>query len=187
MTRTNAYSVLTVLIRTAALWMVLTWVRLIPVSLTLTSASGSESHSVAPMLIGLCAAPAIAAVMWLFADVLARLALARPQQVVFDSDVSSAQWQGLAFSVVGLWYACDGLIRLVRLFSEHLYIVYSLHRGSEMSASVIGSTVPGAIFQTLLGLALVCGARALVGMIRRFREYGYPAAVEPDGGDGAGV
>jgi hypothetical protein len=178
---------LTVLIRTAALWMVVTWVRLIPVSLSLTSAGGTENPSAMPMLIGLCAAPVIAGAMWIFADLLVRLALARPQQIVFDSDLSSTEWQGLAFSVVGLWYACDGLIHLVRLFSEHLYVIYSLHGGSEMSASVIGSTIPGAVFQTVLGLMLVFGARGLVGMVRRFREYGDPAVVDAGSGDGTGA
>ena len=186
MTRTNAYSLLTVLIRTAALWMVLTWARLIPLTLDM-HVPGPENASELPMILGLCALPLVAVVMWIFADVLARLALARPQQIVFESDISAAEWQGVAFSVVGLWFACDGLVHLARLFSQHLYAVYVLHNSAALVQSVVGSTIPGAIFQTLLGIALVFRARGLVAWVRRMREYGAPSAIAHanDDSDGA--
>ena len=186
MTRTNAYSLLTILIRTAALWMVLAWARLIPLALDMRM-PGHEDASVLPMVLGLCAVPLVAGIMWIFADVIARLALARPQQIVFDSDVPAAEWQGVAFSVVGLWYACDGLVHLARLFSQHLYAVYVLHNSAALVQSVVGSTIPGAIVQTLLGIALVFRARGLVAWVRRLREYGAPSAIAhaSDDADGA--
>jgi len=159
---------------------------LIPTMLSMIPADNSETTSLKALFIGLSTSLLIASMMWLFADKLARLALARPQQVIFDSDVAVGHWQSLAFSVVGLWNACDGLVRLIRLLSEHLYIVYA-SGGAAMSTSAIDSAIPGAIFETALGLLLVFQSRGLVGLVRRMREYGSPVAPEPtsEKGDGA--
>ncbi|HTA64928.1 MAG TPA: hypothetical protein VK753_05440 [Xanthomonadaceae bacterium] len=117
---------------------------------------------------------AVAALLWVFADRVAKLALARPQQVVFESDVSVSEWQGLAFSVVGLWQTIDGLTflsgRIVRLAIVHLAV-----------GSGAPSLLPDDFYEwvaadglrLVIGIGLLFGSRGLVGMIRKYRQVGY--------------
>jgi hypothetical protein len=117
---------------------------------------------------------AVAMVVYVYADKLARLALARPQQMVFESDIPASEWQALAFSVVGLWQAIAGVIGL----TTHLVGMLIAH--SQMaSAGMAGDWPPSftealitSSMQLLLGLVVLFGARGLVGLLRRYRQIG---------------
>lgn len=104
MTRTNVFTLLTVLIRTIALATLVGAIVQLSLSIALWPSPERSTIAFDPVLIGLAVA-ALAAVCatWVFADVLARLALARPEGQVFDSDIDARQWQAIAFSTVGLW------------------------------------------------------------------------------------
>jgi hypothetical protein len=177
MTRTNAFSILCVAIRTFALWLFADTLIGVPTTVAkweqvlhdtqLWIAVGENSGI--PVL--------LAVLFWIFADKLARLALARPQQMVFDSDMPAEDWQTIAFSVVGLWYAIVGLAYL----SRRIFTIVNLHFAAGQNG--VNAGVPSTFYEWLvadcmrffLGVALLFGARGLVGLIRRYRQFGHDA------------
>lgn len=116
----------------------------------------------------------VAAIIWIYADKLAKLALARPQQIVFDSDITSSEWQALAFSVVGLWQTVAAIIGLSFRAVQFAYLHHAdtttqINWDAKSTGTLLAECV-----QLVIGLALLFGARGLVGLIRRYREVGHP-------------
>lgn len=171
MTKTNTFSILCVFIRVFALWMLATSV----VNLPAVVVSSHQSRTGDFTTIGLIASAVVvvfAVLLWIFADKVARLALARPQQNVFESDIAPAEWQTVAFAVVGAWQTFEGLVAL----STHVVALIANGVFSDTSppgyAFFQDYRLVGAILRLLLGCALLFGARGLVGLIRRYRQIG---------------
>ncbi|HEV2606794.1 MAG TPA: hypothetical protein VGT79_02310 [Xanthomonadaceae bacterium] len=179
MTKTNAYSVLCVFIRTFALWMMASSVVNLPAVVVSSHQSRTGDFTTIGLIIS-AVVVAFAVLLWIFADKVAKLALARPQQNVFESDIAPAEWQSLAFAVVGAWQTFEGLVAL----STHF--VALIANGIFSDGSPPGYfflqdyRLVGAILRLLLGCALLFGARGLVGLLRRYRQVGYahPDATE---------
>lgn len=175
MTRTNAFSVLCVFIRTFALWMVAAVVISLPSLMVASRESRTDTFTMMGLVFA-AVAVVFAMPLWIFADKVAKLALARPQQQVFESDISPSEWQSLAFSVVGAWQAFEGLIALlthvVALFANGIF-----SGGSPVGYSFLqDSRLIAAILRLVLGCVLLFGARGLVGLLRRYRQIGYTHA-----------
>jgi hypothetical protein len=132
MTRTNAAGILTVLLRAAAVWMVARVAVALPATVSGLATAGFQGDTLRPVLIGTFTVVLVAAVVWIFADLLARLALARPGQPPFDSDLSLAHWQELAIGVVGLLEAANGLITL----GVGLLLVFLVGREDDIAVAV---------------------------------------------------
>ena len=188
MTKTNAYSILCVLVRVFALWLFVNAVIGLPEAFETAKRFAPFDHA-AQVAYGGCAFVfAVASFLWVFADRVAKLALARPQQVVFESDVSVSEWQALAFSVVGLWQAIDGIAflstRAARLASVHL---------ADSSGAAIGlpddfyGWVAADCLRLAIGIALLFGSRGLVGLIRRYRQVGHAPALTIQAGQSGDV
>ena len=181
MTRTNAYSVLCVFTRAFAMWIFVATVVAMS-TLLATATMWDREQRWTYFLIGSVLPMVVAILVWIFADKLAKLALARSQQVVFDSDIPVSEWQVVAFSVVGLWQAFAGIvgltIHLAGMLVAHSQLV-SANASASWPSNFIGNIVASCV-QMVLGLALMFGARGLVGLIRRYREAGHPysAAIE---------
>jgi len=134
----------------------------------------------------------MAAILWIFADKIARLALARPQQQVFESDIAASEWQALAFSVVGVWQVVTGLIYLSHR-TTGIVSYYLMDSTNPTRADLPADTMGWLLSEGLrvaLGLALMFGARGLVGLIRRYRGIGYDPepsalALDPSADSGA--
>jgi hypothetical protein len=182
MTRTNAAGILTVLLRAAAVWMVARVAVALPATVSGLATAGFQEDTLRPVLIGTFTVVLVAAVVWIFADLLARLALARPGQPPFDSDLSLAHWQELAIGVVGLLEAANGLITLC----IGLLLVFLVGREDDIAVAVdmeflIRQGVVEGIVQLVIGVALLFGARGLAALVRRMRDAGpraRPAPVE---------
>ncbi len=176
MTRTNAYSILCVFIRTFALWFLLR--SLIGLPGVLEAAKRYDpGHPALILGIGVALPVALGVLIWLFADKLAKLALARPQQQVFESDIPVAEWQAVAFSVVGIWNVVAALVdlahRIVQVMLAHS--VTAEDGAVALWPEGMTSELVGLGMQLLLGLVLLFGARGLVGLIRKYRQVGYKA------------
>ena len=173
MTRTNAYSIFVVLLRAAALWLACGSLLTLPGLLVRPADVSGMQDGVWIPLAGVGALVLLAALVWVFADKLGRLVMARPQQPVFESELPIEQWQMLAFSVVGLWLVVAGLGDLV-FFAVRAFVVLRLvpdAESYELPPDNLASVVASAA-QLGLGLALVIGNGGLVGMLRRWRQAG---------------
>ena len=182
MIRTNAYSILCVFTRTFAMWIFVANVVALPVILN-TASQWDPERKWTYFLLGTALPTVVAALVWIFADKLAKLALARPQQIVFESDIATSEWQSVAFSVVGLWQAFAGLVGLTIHLAGILAVVQSQMTSAGMPDSwppkLVGN-VAASVVQLLVGLGLLFGARGLVGLVRRYRQIGYTPTVSTE-------
>jgi hypothetical protein len=173
MTRTNAYTVFVVLLRAAALWLACGSLLTLPSLLVRPGDFSGMQDGVWIPLAGVGGLVLLAALVWVFADKLARLVMARPQQPVFESDLPIEQWQMLAFSVVGVWQLVLGLGDLV-YFAVRAFVVLRLVPDSgpfELPPDNLASVV-ASVAQVGIGLVLVVGNGSLVHMLRRWRQAG---------------
>jgi hypothetical protein len=116
MTKTNAYTLLCTVIRAVVIWVAASSLVGLPAMwMSLRYQEWGEASN-APFLIAAAVVFVLLALAWLFADKLARLALARPQEQVFDSEVPPRMWLGLAISAIGAWFLFRGL-------SDTLYLL----------------------------------------------------------------
>ncbi|HET6603067.1 MAG TPA: hypothetical protein VFG21_02470 [Xanthomonadaceae bacterium] len=123
-----------------------------------------------------------ALLLWLFADVIARATLARPTRQAFESDLPAAEWQRLAFSTVGVFFAVAALgdvaHQTMRVSIGGAYLGYDMGFDEGWRARVVADAIEFA-----LGVGLMFGARGLVGVLRRFRQFGSAAPSRPADAD----
>jgi hypothetical protein len=174
-TRTNAYTVLTVLVRAFALWTALA--AALAMAQWLAVGSPEQAGENWPWAVGAYAAVfAIAAAFWLFADWVARAALTGPGQPVFESDLQAAQWEQLALSTIGAWQAFAGLLELGRV---GVFWFMARHYAQEYSAmpadagQQVGGELLMALLRLLAGIGLLLGAGGIVRVVRRLRTAGH--------------
>jgi hypothetical protein len=172
-TRTNAFTLLTILIRAGALVVVVgfattsaTWL-----ATWLPGLRGEDAAWDWLLLASMALMLLMVGTLWLLADKLARLALARPDGQVFESQLDAGAWQAIAFSTVGLWVAVDhglGFLRwmVFRFAVRDQWAGFADDQQRDFVLGVIGDIVGVAV-----GSALLLGARGLVVALHRFR-YG---------------
>lgn len=176
MTRTNVFTLLTVLIRAIALATLVGAIVQLSLSIALWTSPERATITFDPVLIGLVvAALATLCATWVFADVLARLALARPEGQVFDSDIDARQWQTIAFSTVGLWAVVVHGLAAVRTLLFMLVMREQWHELIDDQRRNFEIGLAGDAIGVVIGVALLFGARGLVGLLHRFR-YGSQAS-----------
>lgn len=174
MTRTNAYTLLCVVIRVFALWLVVSLVLMLPGQIvSMRGVAGGEWSPwllAVPVLAGLL----IAGVLWLFAGKFARLALAKPEDHLFESDLDASTWFGIALAGIGAWYFFDGLLDGAYLVGRAVFAARqrALHPGVEMPDGLAIDGIVTAL-QVLLGAALVLRGRGVAALLHRLRYAGY--------------
>jgi hypothetical protein len=174
MTRTNVHTLLSVLLWTAALVLLVNYMIQVVVMARYWVPDLMEGGQVHELGVLAVAAPLVViGVLWLFADIIARLALARPGGAEFESELDAGAWQTIAFSAVGLYFALDhatGVARslLFRFATRDEWMSLLAEQRRDFVLGVIGDAVG-----LLAGVALLFGARGLAGLVYRFR-YGSP-------------
>lgn len=170
MVRTNAFGILVVLLRTGAVWLFCKTVLSLPGFLA-TAAQYEAKWTLLAVLVPF----GIALVMWAFADRIAQLAMVRPNQPVFESDLPAAEWQALAFAVVGLWQAVLGLLDLFYFAMRWLIGRRVMEEvGAEWPADEVAMVLAAGL-QLAVGLGLMLGGRGVVALLRRWRFAGSTA------------
>ncbi len=168
MTRTNAYSLVVILIRIGALYMAMRGLAsLAPLVFT------HYWSELAPFAISAGILLLLGAAVWVCADLIARAALASPREPVFESDLDAGQWQYVLFSVVGLWWVVTAIVSLVwSIVGWWQVLNYAegsrtlIEFGAGRFADVVASLV-----QLAIGIALLLGSRGLVRLLRRLRGH----------------
>lgn len=171
-TRTNARTLLAVLVRVAALVMLASLVANTMVTwLTWTPQTPGQPQPVDGVLGGLLAASLLVVVLiWHFADFIAKCAVGRREDPVFDSGIDVAGWQAVAFAAVGAYFVVVhgvGLARsaMLRLLDTPPWVVLA-----DESRRAIVVDIVADVLGLALGVGLVLGARGLAGVVHRLRH-----------------
>jgi hypothetical protein len=185
MARTNAFSLLCVIIRVFALWLIIKLVFQLPSLIV-----GVDQATLAGMnpwlfAIPLAAGTLLAALLWLFADKFARLALTRPQDHVFESDLDASTWLGLIVAGIGAWYFFAGLLDGASLGMQAvLYDRYSQEYGRMDLPPDFKVAVARAVLQLVVGAILALGGRGLAALLHKLRYAGLRRGQGQSGDEG---
>ncbi|WAC61824.1 hypothetical protein OVA13_10400 [Pseudoxanthomonas sp. SL93] len=181
MTRTNAFTLLCIAIRAVIVWVAASALVGMPAVLFALrhgdSAFGGTGVSLAVMGSVLVAL----ALAWVFADKLARLALAGPREQVFESSLEPRVWLGLAISIIGAWFLFlalkDGAYLIVRwiMISRAMPGSLTLDNGLDQLLPDAVATV----FEAILATVFLLRGRGLANLVHRWR-YGSLQAESTD-------
>ncbi|WP_242111588.1 hypothetical protein [Luteimonas aquatica] len=164
------------IIRAFAVLQVVSMVLLLPgivVQIRETAAAGGNPWLFA---IPIGVALLMVAALWLFADKLARLALTRPQDHVFESDLDASTWFGLILAGIGAWYFFGGLLDGVRLGAQAFFYANYRPEGTPLDLPPdFWMAVITALVQLVLGVALTLRGRGLAALLWRLRYAGMRA------------
>lgn len=177
MTRTNAYTLLCVAIRAAAVYSLVALIVALPGQLQASAQMPGVEHSASWIAALALTGLIVIALLWVYADKFARLALARPQEHSFDSDLAPSVWLGLAISAIGAWHLLAGLIDGV-FWAIRLLALRGLRNEGYDPAQYALDVWPGVAataMQFALGLVCLLRGKGLARWVQRMR-YGRHAA-----------
>jgi hypothetical protein len=159
-------------IRAIAVWSGLKLVVSVPF-LFLALKEQSEFFGPGLLTIMLAAEVLVIALAWLFADKIARLALTRPADHVFESDIDASTWFGLVLAAIGAWNLFDAVMQGFRLWFQ---LRVSAEMGESLAAmrASIKWQVVGCLLQAGISVFLILGGRGLAAVLHRLRYAGTP-------------
>ncbi|MEP7097765.1 MAG: hypothetical protein ABI748_08895 [Dokdonella sp.] len=178
--RTSLYSILCIVVRVGAILLLVK--TMVGLPLALSSVRGGQfGPGAQDMVIGFTGAlVALASALWLYPGLLARLASTQRSREIFESPISAAQLQYVAFAVLGVAFAMDALLDLVA-FGMRAALTFGLHDPAYEGLRLEDRARVGAqVAKLVLGIALAAGSRGLVGLLRGLRENGLPQALAAD-------
>jgi hypothetical protein len=165
--RTSLYSILCIVVRLGAVFLAFGSLGSL-LGVLVSWRAGSEfpdlGISIGVVAVTLC----VAFMLWVFPGPLARIAAGRGSQEVFESPISAAQIQWIAFSVLGMYFVVSGLVGL------SYYVIQYLRAGEMIGYDQVAAFMSDGLYwivQIALGAALALGARGLAGVLYRIR-YG---------------
>jgi hypothetical protein len=170
-TKTNVFSLLCVAVRVFALWAAVQLVIGVPGLLAVAKQQGTPGLTGG--LLGVFAVLfLVVGLLWLFADKIAGLALARRQGEVFESDLDATAWFGVGIGTIGAWHLVHALLGGYRIATR--WVVASGMPGFEDPASTFGWDAAGCVLEAVIAIVLVLRGPGLAGMLQRLREAGVP-------------
>lgn len=175
--RTSLYTILCILIRLGAVMLAVDTIITVPSAWSMVDPAGMPSGWDGVVVGFGVAALALAALLWIYPGVLARMAAGGSSQQVFESPISGAELQQIVLCAIGVWFAMGGVVDLMGL---GVRLIVAAHMSTNVTFGEIVRHDLGRIVSVLvkvaLGVALALGARGLVGVLRRVREQGLPPA-----------
>ena len=174
--RTSLYSILCIVVRLGAVFLAATVVIDVP---TAIGEAINSQYSFPPyaMLAFGAAELVLAALLWLYPGILARVATKDSSRQIFESPLMASDIQTIAFSVLGMSFALTGFVSLVAI---GLRVVMIFEVGEDLGRYLHLYGWPSAgreIIRIVLGGGLVFGSAGLTGWLRTIRERGLPPAV----------
>lgn len=179
MTRTNAYSLLCVAIRVLAIYLAAKFLLQMPEAYFSLRRGLSGDQYAAPVLAPFLLLPLVAAVLWLFADKIARFALSRPDGMSFDSAIEPRTWLGLGVSVIGAWYLFDGVAGLAYVLTKWSLssrIAEDMTHAGVMQEQLLPDVI-AIVFQLVLAAVFLLQGPGLAGWVHRMRYGDLPKSV----------
>jgi hypothetical protein len=165
--RTSLYSILCIVVRLGAICLAVGTLSSL-LALLVSWRAGTEVADLG-FSIGFVALMLwLAFMLWVFPGTLARIAAGRSSQQVFESPISAAQIQWIAFSVLGMYFVISGVVGL------SYYVIRYLRAGEMIGYDQVAAFMSDGLYwivQIALGAVLALGARGLVGVLYRIR-YG---------------
>ena len=172
MTRTNAFTLLCMTIRAVVVWVFASTLMMLPSAIFAIRSQGDrEGLAILAAVTGISLL--VMALAWLFADKLARLALARPQDQVFESHLEPEAWLGLAISAIGAWFLFVALKDAAYLAFQWLMLSRAEVNVWDTHADPSGwlSNVVATVFEIVLAALFLLRGQGLARLFRRWR-YG---------------
>jgi hypothetical protein len=178
--RTSLYGILCIAIRLGAVILAVDTLAAMPTTWEVLHASNARPGYDGVLFGFGGAALFLAVLLWIYPSVIARLAAGRTTEQVFESPLSSGEFQEIALSVVGICFVMSGIAELAGVGARVILDMSAngLSFKEIMSHEVFRIAPP--IVKIAAGIALALGARGLVGWFRAMRERGLPQAVERD-------
>jgi hypothetical protein len=121
----------------------------------------------------------LAAVLWLYPGVLARMAAGRSSQQVFESPLRADETQTIALAVLGVAIAMGGLGDLL-VYGLRFVVALGFANTGQPFRRDTAFTLVSQLPRIAIGIGLALGARGLAGLILRLRDRG--GAVVPESG-----
>ncbi|HEV7491874.1 MAG TPA: hypothetical protein VGO25_13800, partial [Rhodanobacteraceae bacterium] len=184
--RTSLYSILCIVVRLGALLIAVETLIGLPLALE----SLRNSHNPAEFdnaMIGFYGAFfGLAAILWIYPGLLARLAAGQASKQVFESPLDAAEIQYIALCVLGVYFAFSGIFGLIEI---GLRLLVTMRQSEPAYAALRAQDVArlvAVVAKIVIGIGLAFGARGLTGWVRRLREQGLPppaSLVESDSAD----
>jgi hypothetical protein len=178
--RTSLYSILCIAIRIGAVLIaVQTIVQIIvmlPDVLPQSVESGAWSWGEVASAVG--ASWLLAAWLWIYPGVLARLAAGRSANQVFESPINADEIQRIALTVLGIWFVMVAIIELVRTGLDFAWArIWMSDSINDRYVRQIFMGLISYVCELAFGIALTLGSAGLTGWLRAIRERGLPPAV----------
>ena len=168
MTKTNAYSLVVILVRLGALYLVIRGLAVLVPVFWSSVRSGGDAWALA---LGGGTLLVVGGLIWLTADLIAKVALASPREPQFASELDVGQWQYVLFSAAGLWWAIEGLNEVVWTIAHWWQL--RAYAGPSAAMMRFGEShladLVGGIVQFIFGIALLLGGRGLIAILHRLR------------------
>lgn len=174
--KTTLYTALCVAIRLSAVLLAVSTMVYVPGALV-----GAPGQQFGPGATWIVAGAGVATLvlafmLWLYPGMLARMAAGRATHEVFDSPIDAETLLRIAMTLLGMWFALNGLVDLLR---EALRAALVMHGeeslfGEMRRQELVMLLSFGA--QVLLGLITAVGAKGLAALLFRLRHAGSPPA-----------
>jgi hypothetical protein len=175
--RTNAFSLLCVAIRAIVIFVLANALVQFPATFISLRQQGIEGSFAGVVIGSMAVSLGLLALIWLYADKLARLALARPQESVFESDVEPRVWLGLAVSLIGAWFLFFALKNGVYLLMQWMLlsranadVLQAVQQQPDFIARVVS-----AVFEVVLAIIFLLRGQGIARWVQRMR-YGNAAS-----------
>jgi hypothetical protein len=179
-TKTNAYTLLTLFVRLAAVFGFAEVFYVGTAQMLVLGPGIVRDWGMTLLIVMVIISLSVFAAMWIFADKIAGWALARRDSAQFESQLGVQQWQHIGFAMIGAWFVMEGLVQV----GSNLRSWTMLRWGeSDYTPEQINSVLwSGAdwVIQIALGIGLMLGARGLAGLLHRLRTAGQPSSSPPN-------
>lgn len=182
--RSSLYSILCIVVRVGAILLVMNTLAGLPLAFV-SVRSAQFGGGAERTLIGFTdVLVALGIALWLYPGLLARFASGQASHQVFESPLSAAQFQYVAFAVLGVVFAMNALVDLVAI-GTRAALTLRMHdpayAGLQLQEQAM---VVAQVAKLMLGVGPAAGSRGLEGALRGIREKGLlQALAEESAGD----
>jgi hypothetical protein len=117
----------------------------------------------------------VIALAWVFADKIARLALTRPSDHVFESDIDPSTWFGLILAAIGAWHLFDAVLQGSRFWMQYR-ISAGMGEVAAEAATSLKWQFASYVLEAVVSVSLILGGRGLAAALHRLRYAGTAAS-----------